>query len=102
MGKEVNGKSRDFFDIMAEMLIVCQNGAKKTHIMYKANLSYKMLQRYMRVILEAGLVKRSSDDRCFRTTPKGDSFAIDYEDFKKLGELYACKKSSLLRIIAKI
>ena len=101
VGKEVNGKSRGFFDIMAEMVMVCQSGAKKTHIMYKANLSYEMLQRYLKMLLEAGLVEGSTFDGYYRASPKGVTFVRDYEDFKRVGELYESKKSSLLEIIAK-
>jgi predicted transcriptional regulator len=102
VGKEANGKSRGFFDIMAEMLAVCQSDAKKTHIMYKANLSYEMLQRYMKILLEAGLVEKSLVDGSYKASPKGISFVRDYADFKRLGELYASKKSSLLEVIAKV
>ena len=87
---------------MAEMVAVCQVGAKKTHIMYKANLSYEMLQRYLKLLLEAGLVEGSSSEGVYRASPKGISFVRDYEDFKKLGELYECKKSLLLEVVAKI
>jgi predicted transcriptional regulator len=102
VGREVNGKSRGFFDIMAEMVMVCQSGARKTHIMYKANLSYEMLQRYMKVLLDAGLVEGSLVDGSYRASPKGFSFVRDYAEFKRLGELYASKKSSLLEVIAKV
>jgi predicted transcriptional regulator len=100
--KEANSKSRGFFDIMAEMVVVCQNGARKTHIMYKANLSYEMLQRYMKILLETRLVEKSPVDGYYRTTPKGITFVKDYEDFKKLSELHESKKSSLLKIFVNL
>jgi len=50
-------KYRDRLQIIADMLSIARNGAKKTQIMYQANLSYRLLGRYLREVLNAGLVK---------------------------------------------
>ena len=94
--EEPSRKSRGFVDIMAHMVRVCQGGAKKTHIMYRANLSYEMLGRYLKVLLEYGLVERNGPDGLYRASVKGVGFVKDYEDFKRLAELYAEKRVSLL------
>jgi predicted transcriptional regulator len=43
-------------DIIADILQVVSQNAKKTQIMYQANLSYRVLQRYLRNITEASLI----------------------------------------------
>ena len=47
---------RDRLDIIADILNVVSREAKKTQIMYQANLSYKVLQRYLNEIVDASLV----------------------------------------------
>lgn len=93
--------NRTRVEILGSILKVAGSGTLKTHIMYKANLSYEMLQRYLKMLLEAGLVEGSTFDGYYRASPKGVTFVRDYEDFKRVGELYESKKSSLLEIIAK-
>lgn len=55
-------KYRTRLQIIAEILEIVRDGAKKTHIMYRANLSYKSLCRYLDEIVEAGLVRVDRDE----------------------------------------
>ena len=60
------GTYRNKFDIIADILrVVKDNGAKKTQIMYGANLSYTVLTRYLNLVLDACLIKFESDKRCY-------------------------------------
>lgn len=40
------GKYRSRVEIVADILEVASDGALKTHIMYKCNLSYKLLEQF--------------------------------------------------------
>jgi len=53
--------------------VVSDNDAKKTRIMYLANLSWDLLTRYLNDLMEAGLVNLWSSDRHV-LTPKGKRF----------------------------
>lgn len=64
---------RNHFQIVADVLSVVSKGARKTHIMYGANLSYKLLKRYLSAVLDAGLV-RLGDDGWYEITEKGRVF----------------------------
>jgi predicted transcriptional regulator len=50
------GIYRNRLDIIADILRVVSGNAKKTQIMYGSNLSYKVLQRYLAVVMKASLV----------------------------------------------
>jgi len=63
--------------------------------MYRANLSYEMLVRYLTILCEHGLVERSAVHGYYRTTVRGQSFVRDYEEFKRLAQLYQSKESAL-------
>lgn len=57
------------------------SGSKKTHIMYGANLSYKLLTRYLGEVLEAGLVCKN--EACYLITDRGREFLQVYQDYEK-------------------
>ena len=57
-----------------EVLTICMNGEKLTHLMYKANLSYSTLRRYLLEMTNLGLISKtstSSGSRVYHTTQKG-------------------------------
>jgi predicted transcriptional regulator len=77
------GNYRGKLDIIADILQVASQNAKKTQIMYQANLSYKVLKRYLREITEASLVSFETVDQCYVLTPKGQEFLEAYKDYTK-------------------
>ncbi|HLN45761.1 MAG TPA: winged helix-turn-helix domain-containing protein, partial [Candidatus Sulfotelmatobacter sp.] len=50
------GYYRRRLDIIADILNAASKNARKTQIMYQANLSYKVLQRYLAEIATAQLI----------------------------------------------
>jgi len=76
------GSYRSRFDIIADILrVVKDNGAKKTQIMYGANLSYRVLTRYLNLVLDACLIKFESGKRCYVLTAKGRDFLQRYREY---------------------
>lgn len=78
------GKHRSRLKILANILSVVStnNGAKKTHIMYQAYLSYKLLVRYLNDITESGLVI-CGNENCYKLTPKGEKFLEKFFEYRK-------------------
>jgi predicted transcriptional regulator len=74
---------RDRFDIIADILNVAGHNAKKTQIMYQANLSHSVLQRYLSELAAASLVIFDSQSRNFILTPKGQEFLLAYRAYSK-------------------
>jgi predicted transcriptional regulator len=70
-------------DIVADILLVASQGAKKTQIMYKANLSYKLLTKYLNEIRRAYLVSFQREERCYVLTSKGQEFLERYKDYSR-------------------
>lgn len=77
------GSYRRKLDIIADMLDVAKRGAKKTQIMYQANLSYKLLTIYLAEIIEASLVRFERKKRCYALTTKGLKFLQKYKDYSR-------------------
>jgi predicted transcriptional regulator len=60
--------------ILTDILTLCLKGIKATHLMYKANLSYSTLRRYLLVALKRDLLEKVCGDNgsaIYRTTEKG-------------------------------
>jgi len=71
---------RNDLDICADILRVSRSGAKKTQIVYKANLNFKIVKKYLRRLIANGLLDPSQDKRLFTTTNKGVDFLEQYRD----------------------
>jgi len=77
------GNYRGRLDIIADVLHVASRNAKKTQIMYQANLSYKVLQRYLAEITGASLINYEDEKRCYVLTAKGREFLGAYQKYSK-------------------
>jgi predicted transcriptional regulator len=92
------GSYRSKLDIIADILQVVSQNAKKTQIMYQANLSYKVLQRYLRNITAASLIDFENSEQCYVLTPKGQEFLQAYREYDKTNksiELCSNRKASV-------
>lgn len=74
-------KYRDRLQIIASILSIANNKAKKTQIMYQANLSYKLLCKYLNEVVDAGLV--NLNEECYTLTSKGRKFLARHEEYSK-------------------
>jgi len=79
-------KKRSQLDVIRDMLAAIQEKGgriKPTHLLYKSNLSYKMMQEYLNILKERGLVldeesKRDAEKRELVITDKGRQFLFEY------------------------
>jgi predicted transcriptional regulator len=83
-------RRRDRHDIVAEILKTAVNGRIKTHIMYRAKLSYSQINEYLPMLVEKGFLENSKATRgrqysvFYRTTSKGLQFLENLESINKL------------------
>ncbi len=69
----VIGSRRSAAEIVSEILALCDNGGiGKTAIMYRCNLSYEQLSRYLSILSTQGLIARDHRGR-FQLTPQGNA-----------------------------
>ena len=77
---ELNNKRRDRHDIVADILKTAREGRIKTHIMYKAKLSYSQINSYLQLLVDKGFLENNTVMRkrqsitLYKTTPKGVYF----------------------------
>lgn len=75
------GKYRNRLQIVADVLSVTMEGAKKTQIMYQANLSYSLLNRYLAEVMKAGLVNFEGSADLYKLTRKGRHFLKKFNEY---------------------
>lgn len=75
------GKNRDRLCIVADILEAANLGVGKTRIMSGANLSFSLLEKYLRVVLGAGFVRVEG---CrYKLTERGREFLKQYRRFRE-------------------
>ncbi len=79
MTRETQQK-RNRFETMYTILKLCMKGLKKTHVMYRANLSHQQLEKYLAILLERNLLAIEEDN--YVTTPKGVVFIEKFNDLR--------------------
>jgi predicted transcriptional regulator len=89
-------KNRNRLGIVANILTIAKTGALKTHLMYKANLSYTMLRDYLKFLRDNELLEESHYPEqkvtLYKTTEKGTKFLESYLELRDLAAPLADKK----------
>jgi len=73
-----------------EILRTAVEGKIKTHIMYKAKLSYAQLNEYIQLLLNKGLLENVTirqkriDRKVYKTTHRGLEFIENFENVNRL------------------
>jgi predicted transcriptional regulator len=81
-------KNRNRMEIVANLLDIAKTATLKTHLMYKANLSYVMVNDYLDYLVDAGLIversERETNAKLFETTEKGLKYLEIYASLQNL------------------
>lgn len=73
---------RGKLDISADILNITKNNPqKKTQIMYKANLSYTILIKYINKLVKASLIAYEDENQYYILTEKGQKYLKIYEEY---------------------
>lgn len=81
-------RKRSRIDILYDMLKIIQENRgkiKRTHIMYKANLSHKQLKQYLEELKKSKLIEDKSSEKSplICITKKGLDFSAKYSQLKE-------------------
>jgi len=85
---DVKDRRRDQLSIIARMIEITKEGALKTQIMYRANLSYTQLKEYLDLLLEKELVAQINieEKEVYKITQRGRDFLQTHRELKRLIE----------------
>jgi predicted transcriptional regulator len=77
---------RSNLEIVAEILKIAKKGAKKTRIVYGANMNFKMLDEYLEKLTKAGLIANSENNGgLIKTTEKGVEYLQQFYSLQEFG-----------------
>jgi predicted transcriptional regulator len=74
-------KYRHRISIIADIVKATEKFGKKTRIMYFANLSYKLLQKYLDETINAGFI--NTNNNSYEVTEKGRAFLKKYKSYNR-------------------
>ena len=72
-------------EVCADILKVARGGARKTWIVYGANLNFNVVKRYLRDLVGAGALRRTGD--LYHTTEKGMEYLGHAESIARAEEV---------------
>lgn len=86
-------RKRNRLEIIYDMLKIIQERGgkiKKTHLMYKANLSHNQLKLYLDDLIKKGLVEKSSlgSNHFVHVTNKGREFSLKYSRIREFEKTF--------------
>jgi predicted transcriptional regulator len=85
-----NWQRRGRVEILADILKAAVDGARGTHIMYKANLNFAQRQKYLTEALNAGLIGvRVNSPLVYMTTEKGHEWLKNYRKLLESSEAFS-------------
>jgi predicted transcriptional regulator len=86
-------KYRCRLDILADIVKVAETGARKTKIMYFANLSFLLLNKYLEDALHVGFLQTKGEK--YLMTKKGEAFL---ERYRRFSSQYSTVKANLEKL----
>lgn len=83
---EAKQRRRDKLSIIANILEISRGGILKTQIMYRANLSYTQLKKYLYLLLSSGLMAKTilEGKDIYVVTVEGAGFLGGYRELTKV------------------
>jgi predicted transcriptional regulator len=90
---------RDKFAIMLNILNLARAPIKRTQILYRANINFYQLTRYLDLLIKVGMIEeKDSPTRNYRTTEKGLEFIKMFEPKAEVIEYEQQTASKLLQL----
>lgn len=77
-------RKRSKLEITADILRVAVGGARKSHIVYQANLNFQIIKNYLKELINSGLLQSPTNgNKLYITTEKGLQYINYYEGMKQ-------------------
>jgi predicted transcriptional regulator len=73
---------RDKLEIIKSILLICKSDAKKTEIVYKTNLNFKIAEGYLMRLIDREMILK--EGRFFKITSRGSELLSNLQTTSKL------------------
>jgi len=98
--------TRTKIEIVCDILLFIKNeeeGAKSTHILYKANLSPELLRKYLSMMIRDDLIKKIERDNkiIYKITKKGFEFLKKLKEIDKMTHIIEVLPHNRVKLLTK-
>lgn len=97
---EAGRTRRGRMEILGDMIRLTAEGTGKTHIMFKANLSYAQTVQYLSELESMGFIQLTEDGRRYIITERGRRYLDSYEEMMRMMDHPLLFSFALPRIVA--
>jgi predicted transcriptional regulator len=81
----LHGKRRNAMEIVANILEEASNGINKTRLVYRTNLNFLLIQRYIDYLVGKELLEvKSNPSTVYVTTQKGKDLLAEFSKIKEI------------------
>jgi len=95
-------RRRDKLQIVRDILDLSKDGIRKTHIMYQANLSFKLLEAYVNCLVGQGLLRVVEKPvTTYVTTERGFEFLKEFKEIERYMHLAVEKREALVQMMSR-
>ena len=78
-----SSRKRNDVEISADILKVARNEVRKSHLVYRTNLNFKLVDKYLELLNRNELIKGPSNNKTFKTTEKGLKYLDHFDGFQQ-------------------
>lgn len=81
----LNGKRRNAMEITINVLEQAKNGINKTRLVYRTNLNFMLIQKYIDFLQQKNLIEVTTDPHAvYKTTQKGNELLEEFSKIKHI------------------
>ena len=88
--------NRGRIEILRDMLVALDGGGKKTHVMFRTNITHKMVERYLAILLATQCARK--DGEHYHITEKGQNLRDTVTNIIEMIDVEPEMEEALLQI----
>ena len=93
-------RRRSYYEIAA-LIISAASSEKKTKLMYASHLNLDVLNKYLKSLIDSGLLSGDKASRTFKSTAKGLQYMKTFQDYLAARQLFREKEKAMRSLLAK-
>ena len=91
---------RSYYEIAA-LIVSAAHPERKTRLMYASRLNLDVLNKYLKSLVDNGLLTDDQASRTFKATPKGLQYLKAFQDYVAARQLFREKEKVMRSLLAK-
>ena len=94
------GRTRRSYYEIAALIVSAASPEKKTRLMYASRLNLDVLNRYLKSLIENGLLTDDKATRTYKATPKGLQYLKAFQEYIAVRQLFREKEKFMTSFLS--